>query len=123
MRIIEQVMENLPAGPIMAAEPKITLPPKENVYQSIEGLIHHFKIIVEGIQPPRGEVYSYTEAGSGELGYYIVSDGSAHPYRIKVRPPCYAIYQAYGEMIKGHMMADAVAILSSMNIVAGELDR
>lgn len=123
MRIIEQVIENLPSGPIMVDDPKIILPPKENVYDEIEGLIHHFKIIIDGIQPPVGEVYSYTEAANGELGYYIVSDGSGRPYRIKVRPPCYAIYQAYPQLIKGHLIADAVAVLSSMNIVAGELDR
>lgn len=123
MRIVEQVIENLPSEPIMIDDPKITLPPKENVYNEIEGLIHHFKIIVDGFQPPQGEVYSYTEAANGELGYYIVSDGSGRPYRIKVRPPCYAIYQAYPQLIKGHLIADAVAVLSSLNIVAGELDR
>ncbi|UCE18196.1 MAG: NADH-quinone oxidoreductase subunit D [Gemmatimonadota bacterium] len=123
IRIVEQVLENLPDGPIMIDDPKLTLPPKENVYNEIEGLIHHFKIIIDGIRPPAGEVYSYTEAANGELGFYIVSDGSGQPYRIKVRPPCYAVYQAYGELIKGHLIADAVAILSSMNIVAGELDR
>ncbi|MFQ6091505.1 MAG: NADH dehydrogenase (quinone) subunit D [bacterium] len=123
MRIIEQVIENLPEGPIQVDDPKITLPPKESVYNEIEGLIHHFKILVDGIRPPKGEVYSYTEAANGELGFYIVSDGTEHPYRIKVRPPCYAIYQAFSELIKGHLVADAVAILSSLNIVAGELDR
>ena len=123
MRIIEQVIGDLPEGPIMVDDPKITLPPKETVYNEIEGLIHHFKIIVDGIRPPRGEVYSYTEAANGELGYYIVSDGTERPYRIKVRPPCYAIYQAYRELITGHLVADAVAVLSSLNIVAGELDR
>lgn len=122
-RIIEQAMANLPDGPIIHADAHAVLPPKSEVYNSIEGLIRHFEIVMFGVKPPVGEVYGYTEAANGELGFYIVSDGSGKPYRIKLRPPCFAIYQAYEHMIKGNMLADAIAILGNLNIVAGELDR
>ena len=75
------------------------------------------------VKPPAGEVYSWTEAANGELGFYIVSDGTGHPYRIKVRPPCFAIYQAFEKILVGHRVSDAIAILGGLNIVAGELDR
>lgn len=123
VRIVEQALEKIPDGPIINPEAHTALPPKSEVYNSIEGLIRHFEIIMFGVKPPVGEVYSYTEAANGELGFYIVSDGTGTPYRIKVRPPCFAIYQAYPHMIKGAMLADAIAILGSLNIVAGELDR
>ncbi len=122
-RMIEQILEKLPSGPIIVDDPQIALPPKARVYGSIEGLIQQFKLVMHGIKPPKGEVYSYTEAANGELGFYIVSDGSDKPYRIKVRPPCFALYQAFPEMLKGSMIADAIAILGGLNIVAGELDR
>lgn len=122
-RIVEQALAKIPDGPIINPEAHTALPPKAEVYNSIEGLIRHFEIIMFGVKPPAGEVYSYTEAANGELGFYIVSDGSGKPYRIKVRPPCFAIYQAYPHMIQGAMLADAIAILGSLNIVAGELDR
>lgn len=123
VRVIEQALARLPGGPIINAAGHSALPPKHEVYNSIEGLIRHFEIIMFGIKPPVGEVYSYTEAANGELGFYIVSDGSGKPYRIKVRPPCFAIYQAYPHLIRGGMIADAVAVLGNLNIVAGELDR
>ena len=123
IRILEQAVENLPEGPIMVEDPKIALPPKEEVYNTIEGLICHMKLVMEGIKPPAGEIYSATEAANGELGFYIVSDGEARPYRIRVRPPCFPIFSSFDEQVKGHMIADAVAILGSLNIIAGELDR
>ncbi|UCD84049.1 MAG: NADH dehydrogenase (quinone) subunit D [Deltaproteobacteria bacterium] len=122
-RIIEQALGNLPEGKINADEPKVVLPEKEKVYNTPEGLIHHFKLITEGFKPPKGEVYSATEAANGELGFYIISDGEASPYRIKIRPPCFAIFQAYSRLVEGSMIADAIAVLGSLNIVAGELDR
>ena len=122
-RMVEQILDKMPQGPIMTDDRRAALPPKHEVYGSIEGLIQQFKIVMHGILPPKGEVYSYTEAANGELGFYLVSDGSSKPYRLKVRPPCFAIYQAYPELIKGHLIADAVAILGNLNIVAGELDR
>ena len=122
-RIVQQVLEKMPDGPIMVENHEVALPPKARVYNSIEGLMNQFKLKMEGIRPPAGEIYSYTEAANGELGFYIVSDGGVRPYRIKVRPPCYAIYQAYPELIRGHMIADAVAVMGSLNVIAGELDR
>jgi NADH:ubiquinone oxidoreductase subunit D len=89
----------------------------------MESLIWHFKLIYDGIKVPAGETYFATEGANGELGYYLVSDGGGAPYRIKVRPPCFAIFQAYPQMLEGHLVADAIAILSSLNIIAGELDR
>jgi NADH dehydrogenase I D subunit len=122
-RMIEQIIKLMKPGPVMTGDWNIALPPKHEVYGSIEGLMAHFKLIMEGFRPPAGEVYSYTEAANGELGFYIVSDGTDKPYRIKVRPPCYCIYQAYPDLIRGHMVADAIAIMGSLNIIAGELDR
>ena len=122
-RMVEQILEKMKPGPIMTDHRDVALPEKSEVYGSIEGIIQQFKIIMHGIKPPPGEIYSYTEAANGELGFYIVSDGSSRPYRIKVRPPCFAIYQAYPDLMKGLLVADAVAILGGLNIVAGELDR
>jgi NADH:ubiquinone oxidoreductase subunit D len=121
--LIEQILERMKPGPVIVDEWSVSLPPKHAVYQSIEGTMAHFKLVMEGIKPPAGEVYSYTEAANGELGFYIVGDGSGKPYRIKVRPPCFAIYQAYPQLVRGHLVADAVAIMGSLNIIAGELDR
>jgi len=122
-RLIEQILERMKPGPIMISDRSVALPPKHEVYGSIEGTMAQFKLVMEGFAPPAGEVYSYTEAANGELGFYIVSDGGPKPYRIKVRPPCYAVYQAYPQLVKGHLVADAVAIMGSLNIIAGELDR
>ena len=97
--------------------------PKEEVYGSIEGLMNHFKLVIDGIKVAPGEVYSATEAANGELGFLIISDGSGRPYRLKVRPPCFCFLSAFDEMIKGHLLADVVIILGSLNIIAGELDR
>lgn len=124
--MIEQILAKMPKdskAPIMTDNREVALPEKHEVYGSIEGIIQQFKIVMHGIKPPAGEIYSYTEAANGELGFYIVSDGSDKPYRIRVRPPCFAIYQAYPDLMKGLLVADAVAILGGLNIVAGELDR
>lgn len=122
-RIIEQALEKIPDGPIMTDDKRAALPPKSEVYTNIEALMNHFKLIYEGVRPPVGEIYSATEAANGELGFYIVSDGTGTPYRVKCRPPCFPIFQAYGPMCQGIMIADAIAILGGLNIVAGELDR
>ncbi len=123
LRIIEQALAKLPKGPVITDDKKVALPPKGDVYSNIEALMNHFKLVYEGILPPKGEVYGYTEAANGELGYYIVSDGQKNPWRLKVRPPCFNIYQAYPQMIRGSLLADAVAIIGGLNVVAGELDR
>jgi len=123
MRIVEQALGSLPGGPIITDDKRVALPPKSDVYSNIEALMNHFKLIYEGILPPPGEVYSYTEAANGELGFYVVSDGQKHPWRVKVRPPCYNIYQAFPHMIRGGMLADAIATIGGLNVIAGELDR
>jgi NADH-quinone oxidoreductase subunit C/D len=121
--IVRQALDRLPDGPIYADDRRVAMPPKDEVYNSIEGMMNHFKLVFEGIQVPAGEGYGFTEAANGELGFYIVSDGSGHPYRIKVRPPCFPIFSTFTKLIQGRMVADAIAILGSLNIIAGELDR
>lgn len=122
-RIIEQCLDNIPAGPISVADKQIAMPHKQDVYGNIEGLMNQFMHVIHGVQVPAGEVYHASEGANGELGFYVVSDGSGTPYRVKCRPPCFAIFQAFPSLIEGHMIADAVAALSSINIIAGELDR
>jgi len=85
--------------------------------------MQHFMLVINGLRPTKGETYSATEAANGELGFYLVSDGTGNPYRLKVRPPCFAIYQSFPQQIKGTLVADVVSILGSMNVIAGELDR
>jgi NADH-quinone oxidoreductase subunit C/D len=123
LRLVEQALDALPPGPVIVSDHNVALPPKEKVYTEMESLIWHFKLIMEGIKVPAGDSYGYIEGANGELGFYIVSDGGGKPYRVKVRPPCFAIFQAYSHMLDGHMIPDAVAILGSMNVIAGELDR
>lgn len=122
-KIIRQALEKMPAGPTQVNNPLITLPPKKQVYSNIEALMNHFMLIIDGVKPPKGDIYSYTEAANGELGFYLVSDGTGKPHRLKVRPPCFAIYQSFEEVISGGLIADAVATLGQMNVIAGELDR
>lgn len=123
IRIIRQALKHLPSGPINVDDKRVTLPGKQDTYQNIEGLINHFKLVFEGVKTPPGEIYDATEGANGELGFYLVSDGSGYPYRIKCRAPCFYAFNAFHEMIEGHMVADAVATLGSINIIAGELER
>jgi NADH-quinone oxidoreductase subunit D len=123
MRILEQAFKQIPPGPVCLDDPRIILPPKPAVYNTIEGMISHFKIIVDGVKVPPGEVYSYTEGGNGELGFYIVSDGSGRPYKCRVRPPCFCITSALGEMILNKPVADIVPTFDMMNMIGGECDR
>jgi len=122
-RIVLQGLEKLKPGPILADCPQVCLPPKKDVVNTIEGLIHHFKIVTEGFKPEAGEVYVGTEAPKGELGYYIVSDGSAHPYRMKIRPPSFVNLQALPQMVEGFLLADVIATIGTLDIVLGEIDR
>lgn len=122
LSIIRQALEKLPEGPIHADVPDYYLPPKEDVYTNMEALIYHFKIVMGEVPVPVDEIYHAVEGGNGELGFYLISDGSRTPYRLKFRRPCYIYYQAYTEMIKGGMLSDAIVILSSLNVIAGELD-
>jgi NADH-quinone oxidoreductase subunit C/D len=123
LRILQQAIDRgLPAGPVMVDNPYVALPPKEKVYNEMESLIYHFKLIMHGIQPPVGETYFQVEGGNGEVGFYVVSDGTKNPYRVRVRPPCFPIFEAYAQMITGQTIPDAIAALGSLNIIAGELD-
>jgi NADH dehydrogenase I D subunit len=123
IRIIRQYIKALPGGPVNVDDKRVTIPTKADTYQNIEGLINHFKLIFEGVKAPVGEIYDRTEAANGELGFYLVSDGSGYPYKVRVRPPCFMNFAAFNELIEGHMVADAVATLGSINIIAGELER
>lgn len=122
LRIIHQALNNLPAGPYHADVPDYYLPDKPDVYTKMEALIYHFKVVMGEVPVPKGEVYHCVEGGNGELGFYLVSDGGRQPYRLHFRRPCFIFYQAYPEMIKGSMLSDAILTMSSMNVIAGELD-
>jgi NADH-quinone oxidoreductase subunit D len=123
LRIIEQCLRNLPEGPIKVQDFKISPPPRAEMKRSMEALIHHFKLYTEGYHVPAGETYTAVEAPKGEFGVYLVSDGTNKPYRCKIRAPGFPFLQATETMSKGHMLADIVAIIGSMDIVFGEIDR
>lgn len=121
--IVEQALQKLPDGPIRLEDPRFTMPPKQEVYTNIEALMNHFKLIFDGIRPPEGEVYQPVEGGNGELGFYLVSNGTGCPHKCRVRPPCFAIMQGLGKMIAGGMIADIIATFGTVNMIAGENDR
>ena len=124
VRIIEQAIEQMPDdGPINVDDPRIVFPEKSDVYTTIEATIAHFKLVMEGLRTPKGEVYSFTEGGNGELGFHIVSDGSGTPYRVRVRPPCWYNLAAAREMLLGGMIADIIPTFGSVNMIGGECDR
>lgn len=123
IRIIRQAMRELPDGAINVNAPGILLPSKKDVYGNIEGLMNQFKLTFEGTLVPKGEYYSSTEATNGELGFFIVSDGSGRPYKVKCRPPCFYSLAAYSKIVEGTMLADAVVTMASLNFIAGEFDR
>ncbi|MBK9479218.1 MAG: NADH-quinone oxidoreductase subunit D [Bacteroidetes bacterium] len=121
--IIKQALQKMPSGNAYFGDvPDFYLPPKEEVYNNMEALIYHFKIVMGETAIPAGEVYHCVEGGNGELGFYLISDGGRTPYRLHFRRPCFIYYQAYPEMIKGAMLSDAILTMSSMNVIAGELD-
>lgn len=125
-RICRQVIDTLPSGEVnIDSDSGLVLPPKDEVYNSIEGLIYHFEITMpnRGMEPPVGEAYVPTESPNGELGFYIVSDGGRAPYRVRTRPPSFINYSIFARIMEGLMISDAVAVLGSFNIIAGELDR
>ena len=124
VRIIEQAIEQMPDdGPINVDDPRIVFPEKSDVYTTIEATIAHFKLVMEGLRTPKGEVYSFTEGGNGELGFHIVSDGSGTTYRVRVRPPCWYNLAASREMLLGGMIADIIPTFGSVNMIGGECDR
>ncbi|MDI7203845.1 NADH-quinone oxidoreductase subunit D [Leptospira santarosai] len=122
IRIIEQLVDGIPSGAWHADLPHAYLPEKNKVYNNMEELIYHFKIIMHGVKVPPGEHYMSTEAANGELGFYIVSEGEKSPWRVHVRRPCFWYYQSFAELVRGGLLADSVATMSSLNVIAGELD-
>jgi NADH-quinone oxidoreductase subunit D len=123
VKIIQQALEGMPEGPVKADAPKIVLPDREKMKTQMEALIHHFKIVTEGFTVPAGEVYQSVESPRGQMGYYVVSDGTAKPYRVHMRNPSFATLQALETMCKGRLLADVVAVIGSIDIVLGEIDR
>ena len=123
LKIVEQAMAGLPEGRVKANAPHIVMPERESMKTSIEALIYHFKIVTEGFHPPVGEVYQSIESPRGELGFYVVSDGSPRPFRCHVRAPSFANLQALPKMIEGRLIADVVACIGSIDVVLGEIDR
>jgi len=123
LRIMKQALDQMPAGPVMVDDRKVTPPPRREMKSSMEALIHHFKLYTEGYHVPAGETYTGVEAPKGEFGVYIVADGSNRPYRCKIRSPGYAFLQGLDFLSRGHMLADVVAIIASTDLVFGEIDR
>jgi NADH-quinone oxidoreductase subunit D len=122
-RILLQCADKMPdEGPVNCDDPRYVLPDKHLVYTTIEATIQHFKLIMEGHKIPKGEVYSYTEGGNGELGFYLVSDGTGTPYRVRIRPPCFAVTAGLGHILPGRMLSDIVPTFGSLNMIGGECD-
>ena len=123
IKIIKDCLKRMPTGPVKSIDGKITPPKKENLKNSMEALIHHFKLFSEGFRVPEGEIYTAVEAPKGEFGVYLISDGSNKPYKCKIRAPGFSHLQAMDYLLKGHMLADVPAVLGSLDIVFGEVDR
>jgi len=123
LKIIKQAMKDMPEGPINIDNPYLRIPSKQDVYSQMEEMIAHFKVVIDGVKPPVGEVYYATEAANGELGFYIVSDGSGKPWKCRVRPPCFTMTGALPELCKGGMLADIVPTFDMLNMIGGECDR
>lgn len=122
-RIIFQALDRMPDdGPVNVDDPRFVLPEKKDVYTTIEATIQHFKLVMEGAKVPKGEVYSYTEAGNGEFGFYLVSDGTGTPYRVRIRPPSFAITAGLSRLIEGNMISDVIPTFGSLNMIGGECD-
>ncbi|WP_457680409.1 NADH dehydrogenase (quinone) subunit D [Thermovibrio sp.] len=123
VKIIRQCLEKMPQGPVQIEDTTIILPPKEEVYNTMVGLIQHFELVIHGITPPKGEVYAAVEGPRGELGYYVVSDGTNKPYRLRIRPPSLINIAILPELLKGHYVADVISIIGSLDPLMGEVDR
>jgi NADH-quinone oxidoreductase subunit D len=121
--IVRQAFAQMPPGPVLIGDNRVVLPPKKQVYNTIEGMIHHFKLIMDGIKVPAGECYGYTEGGNGELGFYIVSDGTGRPYKAHCRAPCFAVLQSIPKQINGALVSDIVPTFGMANYIAGECER
>jgi NADH-quinone oxidoreductase subunit C/D len=123
LKIVRQAMERLPGGDVNINDKSIILPAKSCVYGGIEGMMNQFMLVIDGVKVPANEYYGAYEAANGELGFYIVSDGSGTPYKVKVRPPSFYHMAAYPKIIESYQVADAIMTLGSLNIIAGEMDR
>tara|TARA_Y100000590_G_scaffold91540_1_gene103372 strand:- start:109 stop:501 length:393 start_codon:yes stop_codon:yes gene_type:complete len=123
VEIIKNCIDKMPAGPVKNIDGKITPPSKKDLKESMEALIHHFKLFSEGFRVSEGEVYTAVEAPKGEFGVYLISDGSNKPYKCKIRAPGFSHLQAMNHLMKGHMLADVPAVLGSLDLVFGEVDR
>jgi NADH:ubiquinone oxidoreductase subunit D len=123
MKILKQCVKKLPKGPLWVEDRRVYIPRKQDVYTKMEVLIHHFKIFMEGIDVPAGEAYNAVESPNGELGFYVVSRGGPKAWRIKIKSPSLMHFQSFETSIKGAKIPDAIAVLGSLNIIAGELDR
>ncbi len=123
LRIMRQCLDDMPEGPVITSDHKVTPPRRAEMKQSMEALIHHFKLYTEGYHVPAGETYTAVEAPKGEFAVYLVSDGSNRPYRCKIRAPSFAFMQAMDFLTKGHMLADVAAVIGSLDVVFGEVDR
>ena len=123
LKIIRQALDNLPDGPVNTTDRRVALPPRNELNTSMESLIHHFKLVTEGMRVPQGQVYQAVESPRGELGFYLVSDGSTRPYRCKVRAPSFSNLAALPHMVRGELIADVVAVIGSIDIMLGDVDR
>jgi NADH-quinone oxidoreductase subunit D len=123
LKIIKQALDALPEGPVNTSDRRVALPPRNEINTSMESLIHHFKLVTEGFRPPPGQVYQAVESPRGELGFYLVSDGSNRPYRCKVRAPSFSNLSSLPHMVKGELIADVVAVIGSIDIILGDVDR
>ena len=123
VEIIKNCIDKMPSGPVKNIDGKITPPPKKDLKESMEALIHHFKLFSEGFRVPEGEIYAAVEVPKGEFGVYLISDGSNKPYKCKIRAPGFSHLQAMDYLMKGHMLADVPAVLGSLDLVFGEVDR
>jgi NADH-quinone oxidoreductase subunit D len=123
MRILEQALTQIPVGPVIIDDARVALPAKRETYNTIEAMIAHFKLIMDGLHVPAGEVYSFTEGGNGELGFYIVSNGTGQPWKCRVRPPCFANLAILNKVLPGLFIADVVPTFGMINMIGGECDR
>jgi NADH-quinone oxidoreductase subunit D len=123
VKIIAQAFERLPDGPVNTTDRRVALPPRNELNTSMESLIHHFKLVTEGMRVPAGQVYEAVESPRGELGFYLVSDGSTRPYRCKVRAPSFSNLSALPHLVRGELIADVVAVIGSIDITLGDVDR
>jgi NADH-quinone oxidoreductase subunit D len=123
LKILQQALDNLPGGPWLTDDRKVALPPRSELSKSMEAVIHHFRLVSEGFKAPVGDVYAFVESPRGELGFYLVSDGSNKPYRMKVRPPSFCNLQPLRQLVRGVLVADVIAIMGSMDFILGDVDR